>query len=269
MIRQPAVAGMFYPGQEQALHAELHACMGDAPASGRSPAYGVIVPHAGYRYSGRIAGETLAKVRVPSRVILLGPNHHGLGAPAALFAEGRWRTPLGDVAVDAALASHLLESCPGLASDPQAHLHEHSLEVLLPFLQCVNPAAQIVPICFGRMKGQELITLGKTLQLALKALGEDVLIVASTDMSHYIAAALAARRDHLAIERMLALDPEGLLATVAAHDISMCGVYAVTVLLAAARQRGGVAATLIRYGHSGEVTGDLDQVVGYAGLVLR
>jgi len=228
----------------------------------------VVAPHAGYVYSGRIAGEVYSKIRVPDLCVVLCPNHTGAGVQRSLDRDETWRTPLGDVPVDAALADALLGRA-GLARDIRAHAREHALEVHLPFIQARNPGARIVPICLGRVPPDGCVEIGEVLAEVVSRAGEDVLLVASTDMSHYIPARDAAVLDRMALDRVEALDAIGLYRTVAEHDISMCGVIPTTTVLAAARALGATAAELVRYGHSGETSGDLEHVVGYAGLVIQ
>jgi len=265
MIREPAVAGTFYRDGAAALASEVDRLLaaGGPPA----PALGVLVPHAGYIYSGAVAGAVYARVALPPRVIVLGPNHTGLGrAGAALWPAGAWRTPLGEVPVDAALCA-ALAAAQEVADDPRAHAREHSLEVQLPFLQRARPDVAIAPLCLAQLSYPECEALGRAVARAAEATG--ALVIASSDMSHYLPADLARAVDERALERLLALDPEGLYHRVHAEEISMCGIIPATVMLVAALERGAAAAQLIRYAHSGEVNGDLRRVVGYAGVVVR
>lgn len=267
MQRFPAVAGQFYPERPDALRKMVEQFLA-APVEGR-PAVGLVSPHAGYVYSGAIAGQTFAQVKVPRRVVILGPNHHGFGHPGAVYASGSWVTPLGETPIDAELAERILERCPGLAADEAAHRHEHSLEVQLPFIQARMPEATIVPICLGHGTLGELLGIGEGLGEVLLERPGEVLMVASSDMTHYESSEAAREKDMLALDRILALDPEGLYRTVADSGISMCGVIPVTVMLAAAKRAGAGKGTLVRYGNSGDVTGDQSQVVGYAGVVIE
>ena len=264
MDREPAVAGRFYEGDPRALAREVRAFL---EAEGeRIPALGVVAPHAGYVYSGAIAGAVYARVRVPARVIVLGPNHTGLGRPAALWpAGGGWRTPLGTVPVSRPLTD-ALAACPLVEVDLAAHTREHSLEVQVPFLAIARPDVELAALCLGPLDVEECAEVGRTVAAAAREHG--ALVVASSDMSHYIPAAKARARDQLAIDRILALDPEGLHRTVRREGITMCGVVPATVMLFAARELGATRAELVRYGSSGDVTGDERQVVGYAGLVV-
>lgn len=266
MQRVAAVAGQFYPGRTEALREMVSGFF--QGAKGEVQAVGIVSPHAGYIYSGAIAGETFARVRVPGTVVLLGPNHHGIGSPAALFPEGSWLTPLGESAVDGELSKSVLKECPMIQSDPAPHRHEHSLEVQVPFIQLSAPGASIVPICLGSLGLAELVELGEGIARAIAPRKRDVLMVASTDMTHYEAGEAARAKDKQALDRILSLDPEGLWETVRGGRISMCGVAPTVAMLAAARRLGASSAALVRYGNSGDVTGDQSQVVGYAGVIL-
>lgn len=265
MIRSPAVAGSFYPASPDALSRTIDELLG--PERGDRRVRAVVAPHAGYVYSGRIAGEVYARVHVPDRCVVLCPNHTGAGARRSLDADETWRTPIGDVPVDSALTEALLGRA-GLVKDTRAHAREHALEVHLPFLLRRNPRVRIVPLCLGGIAAAACVEIGEALADAVTKTGEDVLFVASTDMSHYIPADEAARLDRMALDRVEALDAPGLFRTVAENDITMCGFIPTTVTLAAAKVLGSSAAELVRYGNSGETSGDFDHVVGYAGLVI-
>jgi len=266
MDRHPAVAGQFYPGHAETLRRALESLL---PAvAEKQKAIGLMVPHAGYVYSGAIAGATFARVRIPERVVIFGPNHHGVGAEAAIYPGDRWLTPLGPVTVDATLTSRLIEDCPGLTADEAAHRYEHSLEVQVPFIQVENPQASIVPICIGHLRLDELLSLGSAIGASLACSGEEILLVASSDMTHYEPGEIAREKDQRALARVLALDPAGLYRTVREGRISMCGVLPTALMLAAAKELGASDAALVRYGNSGDVTGDQAEVVGYAGVVI-
>lgn len=266
MNREPAVAGRFYPARSQELAVEVDSFLGTVQAE---PAIGVMVPHAGYPFSGVIAGATFSRVVIPQTVILLGPNHHGYGAPAALWSAGRWKTPLGEIAIDTEVAHELLAASPLLQSDIAAHRYEHSLEVQVPFLQRLNPLTRIVPLSIGRVTFDDLLEIGRALAQVAARQEERPLLVASSDMTHYESAETARRKDHQALARICALDPQGLYQTVRDEKISMCGVLPTVIMLSAARELGALAAEVVRYGHSGEVTGEGSEVVGYAGVVVR
>lgn len=263
MERQPAVAGRFYAGEPAALRRDVDRFL--SATGDRIAAKGVVAPHAGYVYSGAIAGAVYARVAIPPRVIVLGPNHTGLGHPAALWPEGAWRLPTGEVPLDAALTAALAEG-PLVSPDREAHLHEHALEVQVPFLARARPDVAIAALCLGHLRYPDCEAIGKL--VARAARGAGALVVASSDMSHYIPAKLAHEKDQRAIERILALDPRGLYDVVHREQITMCGIIPATVMLVAAVELGATRAELVRYGNSGEVNGDTSQVVGYAGILV-
>lgn len=266
MVRQPAVAGQFYPGTKTQLLSELAHLI----PKGFSPQkrLGVISPHAGYIYSGSTAGQLLADIEIPATVIILGPNHHGVGALAALSPEDGWQTPLGIVPIEKRLAGLIRQQVPAVQEDSVAHLHEHSLEVQVPFLQYLRPDVSIVPLClaFGDYNGCEII--GSGLAAAIRAFDEEVLILASSDMTHYESAEMAKQKDSLALERALALDPKGLVEVCRSNRITMCGVIPAATMLVAAKALGAARAELVTYTTSGEVTGDYRQVVAYAAVEI-
>ncbi len=267
-LREPAVAGRFYPGQAAALQREVAALLGPAEEVEPRPALALVGPHAGYVYSGAIAGQTWARVVVPRRVVLMCPNHTGRGVLRSLWPGGGWRVPTGVVPVDEALGEAIEQHC-GAEPDRAAHLHEHSLEVHLPFALARQPELRIAALCLAGLSLDECREVGEGLAEVVRTSEEPVLLVASTDMSHYVTADEAATLDGMALARVQALDPEGLYQTVRSHRISMCGVLPTTVALFAARALGASLAELVRYGNSGERSGDYTQVVGYAGVLVR
>jgi AmmeMemoRadiSam system protein B len=266
MQRQPAVAGQFYPGSEHALRAALSRMIPEhrTPA----PVKGVISPHAGYVYSGAIAGTLFARIAVPGTVLIIGPNHHGTGAAAALYPDGEWVTPLGTTSINPRLNELLLRHSPHIRSDSVAHRLEHSLEVQLPFIQYLRPDVTMSAICLGHGDYASLRDIGRGIAAAIREYGEEVLIVASSDMTHYESAESARDKDHQALERVLALDGKGLLDLCHRRGITMCGVVPATVMLEAALQMGARHADVVAYGTSGDVTGDNEQVVGYAAVTV-
>ena len=266
MQRQPAVAGQFYSGSESQLRADLSLLIPENSVKTRVK--GIIAPHAGYVYSGAIAGKVYSRIEIPATVLILGPNHHGSGAPAALFPDGDWLTPLGPLAVNARLNTLLLQHVPYLQTDSLAHQREHSLEVQAPFLQYLRPDVSISAICLGHGDFKALQQIGRGIAAALQEYGEDVLIVASSDMTHYESAELARVKDEAALGRVLALDAAGLLDTCRSRNITMCGVVPSAVMIEAALALGASGAELAAYGNSGDVTGDNRQVVGYASVLV-
>jgi hypothetical protein len=247
-----------------ALLAEMLSPRAEAPLRARA----VVAPHAGWIYSGAIAGAAYARVRVPSRVVVMCPNHTGLGVRRSIWANGQWQLPGADVPVDAELAERIKDAA-NLQEDHLAHLKEHAVEVQLPFLRALNPDVGVVPIVLAQLSLEDCHEVGQGLAAAISEVGaDDVLVVASTDMSHYIPATAARRLDAMALERVVALDPDGLYEVVTREDISMCGYIPTTVALIAAKALGASSAELVRYGNSGDTSGDYDSVVGYAGAVV-
>ncbi len=270
MIRQPVFAGQFYPANPTDLRVEVERMLGAAavpPPTGR-PALALIAPHAGYVYSGRVAGATYAAAELPHTLVILCPNHTGRGSSLAVMNEGSWETPLGRVPIDGTLADRILEEVAEASVDALAHLREHSLEVQLPFLQVKLGEFSMVPICVGTQRLDLLIEVGHGVGRALARHASPAAIVVSSDMSHYIPAEEARMKDMMAIERITALDPEGLHRVVREHDISMCGYAPAVAGLTAAVDRGATTACLVDYANSGEASGDETRVVGYAGLTV-
>ncbi|MGP0019472.1 MAG: AmmeMemoRadiSam system protein B [Candidatus Sulfotelmatobacter sp.] len=270
ILRHPAVAGRFYPADPDELRTEVLGFLSQLPSTHQTPvrALGCIAPHAGYMYSGHVAGAVFACLDVPERCIVLCPNHTGQGCPLAMMSEGAWQTPLGDVPLDAELAAALKQRFPVLQEDAAAHRAEHAAEVELPFLLLRQPQLSFVPIALGTGQFEILEHLGAALADVIAAQNDPVLIVASSDMNHYESDTVTRAKDHRAIERILSLDPLGLFDVVTQQNISMCGFGPAVAMLTAARQLGAKSAELIKYATSGDVSGDRNMVVGYAGVVV-
>jgi len=274
-LRTPAVAGRFYPDRADELLRDVRAYsspVGAAGAHDRVRAIGCISPHAGYIYSGGVAGAVYSRVEIPERCVILCPNHTGKGGPLAVMATTTWQTPLGEVAPDTDLGLRLLGRFPALHEDSAAHRSEHAIEVQLPFLQAQQPKLKIVPIAVGTRDFDVLSGLGAALAEVIgqeKDLEGRVLIVASSDMNHYESDALTRVKDRRAIERVLAMDARGLWEVVMDEHISMCGFGPAVVMLTAGKLLGAASATLIKYATSGEVSGDYQSVVGYAGIIVN
>ena len=266
MQRQPAVAGQFYAGNGNKLRSDLAGLIPESHIHRKVT--GIIAPHAGYVYSGAIAGRVYASIEIPATVLILGPNHHGAGAAAALYPDGEWLTPLGPVIVNSRLNALLQQHIPLLSSDTLAHQFEHSLEVQVPFFQYLRPDATISAICLGHGGYDAVRQIGEGIAAAIRDFGEEVLIVASSDMTHYESAESARRKDELALERVLGFDPQGLLQVCRSEQITMCGVVPAAVMLVAAGELGATRAELVAYGTSGDVTGDNRQVVAYAAVTV-
>jgi AmmeMemoRadiSam system protein B len=267
-VRQPAVSGRFYPGRADELRADVRRFLGGEPERPGQRHVGVVVPHAGYVYSGAIAGKVFADTAVPRRVVVLAPNHTGRGARVAVWSRGAFALPGDQVPVDEELCARLLDTGVGFVVDHEAHRYEHALEVELPFVRARRPDALVTPVILGGLDGAECVALGRTLAEAVDAIGDEVLVVASSDMSHYLPDDVTRRIDRRAIEPMLACDAERLYDVVEREDISMCGVLPATTMLAYARARGAHKGTLLAYGTSAEAFGDTDRVVGYAGITI-
>jgi len=270
-VRQPAVAGSFYPANPQRLRAEIEhytAAPPEAEAQPKVSALGCVVPHAGYMYSGHVAGAVYRRLELTERVAILCPNHTGMGEPLAIMSEGAWRTPLGDAPIDEELAAELKARMPLLSEDDEAHRSEHALEVQLPFLQVLLPEFRFVPITIGTGNFEVLSALGVAIANALAQHDERILVIASSDMNHYESDSVTRVKDRRAIDQLLALDPRGLYTVVREGNISMCGYGPAVAMLTAARKLGASKAELIRYATSGDVGGDRDRVVGYAGIAV-
>lgn len=271
-LRLPAVAGRFYPAEAGELARQVTGFLA-AGASRPRRARAVMAPHAGYVYSGGVAGKVFAAVEVPERVVVLAPNHTGRGPRVSVMAAGAWRIPGADVPVDQELAAALLAAFPDARADHEAHRFEHAIEVELPFLVARQPGVRIVPVVLGMLPAADAVALGAALHRAVAELraahpAGDVLVVASSDMSHYLPDESARQVDRVALAPLLDFDPEALHRTVVEHDISMCGFVPATVMLAYAREAGADRPELVAYATSGDASGDRSHVVGYAGVVL-
>lgn len=267
MIRPPAVAGRFYSADPKQLARDVGQYIGSGAEKIR--ALGCVVPHAGYMYSGHVAGGVYSSVEIPSQCILLGPRHYPRGEPMAILSEGSWQTPLGKAQIDSALARALAHACPRLREDAVAHQPEHSLEVQLPFLQRLVPDFRFVPVVLGTDRYPPLEELGHAVAEVIRAQKEPVLVIASSDMNHYESDAVTRVKDHRAIVQIVDLNPRGLYDTVRSEGISMCGYAATVAMLVAVLDLGATKAHLIRYATSGDISGDREQVVGYAGIIVE
>lgn len=273
LVRPPAVAGRFYPGRAEELLRDIREYTAPAATTPAEAtlvsALGCIVPHAGYIYSGHVAGAVFSRIEIPEHCIVLCPNHTGFGVRLATMAATAWRTPLGEVAADTGLAAQLLQCFPLLEEDSGAHRAEHAIEVQLPFLQVRQKNLHVVPIAVGTGDFGVLCGLGEALASVIAASEHKALIIASSDMNHYESDAVTRVKDRKAIERVLALDAAGLFEVVKSEKISMCGFGPAIIMLTAAKRLGATSATLVEYATSGEVSGDFARVVGYAGIVVE
>ena len=272
-VRPPAVAGFFYEGAAAPLRRDVESYLAGAapPRRPEGSWSALLLPHAGYTYSGRIAGAGAGAVEWPGRVLILGPNHRGVGAGAALSTAESWRTPLGDVPLDAELGAALEAACPSLVRDEAAHAAEHSLEVIVPFLQVARPGVRIACVSLGEPDIGLCREVGRGAARVVKdaaARGERVAIVVSSDLNHYLPRAANREKDGRAIDALLSGDPEELFDRVLVRErISMCGVLPATAMLFAMQELGGARGTLLSQGDSADSSGDESRVVGYASLV--
>lgn len=265
MVRNACVAGMFYPGNQKALARELERLI--VFPETRRKVMGLVSPHAGYVYSGSCAGRGFGSIQIPDSVVVIGVNHRGYGPSLVIDGHDTWKTPLGECPVDTELGKKIVEHSELFVIDLQTGIEEHSLEVQVPFIQMINPRARILPIIVSSMDLEQLLVAGQVIAECLRGI-DDVLIVASTDMSHYIDAETAEHEDRKAIDRILRLDPEGLFKTVRTEHISMCGVSPTVMMLKAAVENGASVAEVVEYTHSGKTSGDYRQVVAYLSMII-
>ena len=270
MVRNPAVAGQFYPDKREELSLEIERLTGRVPAK-KEDALGLLLPHAGYAYSGAVAASTLAAVNPRPTYIIVGPNHTGLGQPFSISTSDYWKTPLGDVKIDGKLTDRILKDCELIRKDEFAHIHEHSIEVQLPFLQKFCGAFTFVPIVVAQAGIDIYQKIGLSLARSIKELGMDkaVSIIASSDMTHYETQKSARDKDSRALEAIVKLDETALVERVRELDISMCGFAPAAIMIAAVKVLGAKKARVIKYQTSGDVTGDNSSVVGYAGVIIN
>jgi MEMO1 family protein len=271
-LRAPAVAGRFYPARADELLHDIRKYV--SPNAGSMvAAIGCVAPHAGYIYSGGVSGAVYSRIEIPEHCVILCPNHTGKGQALAVMATTTWQTPLGEVAADAGVATELLRRFPALREDSAAHRSEHAIEVQLPFLQVRQPRLKIVPIAIGTRDFDLLRGLGEALAEVIGDWEEagqgKVLMVASSDMNHYESDAITRVKDDKAIEKISAMDARGLWEVVMHEGVSMCGFGPTVAMLTAAKLLGAASATLVKYATSGEVSGDFEAVVGYAGIVVQ
>ncbi|MFC1912879.1 AmmeMemoRadiSam system protein B [Chloroflexota bacterium] len=267
MIRNPVVAGQFYPASPTQLTETIRGMVDEK--STREEVIGLVAPHAGYPYSGPVAGATISRIAFKDTFIVIGPNHTGRGKPLSIMTEGTWETPLGPVEIDSALAKRILALSDHLEEDHLAHQYEHSIEVQLPFLQYFKPDIKLVPIILSYYSDSTYKEIGKEIAAAIQELDKKVVIIASSDMTHYESQESAEKKDTKAIEAVLDLNEDELLKRVDELNISMCGYAPVVSLISAARELGATSAELVKYQTSGDTTGDYSAVVGYAGIIIK
>jgi AmmeMemoRadiSam system protein B len=267
VLRLPAVAGRFYPSDPAELTAQVQQYAKTDSSTKKYSARACLVPHAGYMYSGHVAGAVFSRITLPQKIVILGVRHFPRGEAIAILSNGAWRTPLGDAPIDPSLAKALQAECPLLREDQVAHRAEHSLEVQLPFLQVLSAGFAFVPIALGTVRFEDLVIVGEALARVLAAT-PDVLLLTTSDLNHYEDDETTRVKDRKAIEKLLALDARGLYDTCVNEEISMCGLGPAVAMLTALRALNTTHAELVRYGTSSDVTGDTSAVVGYAGLIF-
>jgi hypothetical protein len=267
MRRPPVVAGQFYYGTAERLKGQVEQYISSDAV--KEKVIGALSPHAGLMYSGHVAGAVYSSIIFPETFIILGPNHTGLGSRLSLMASGEWEIPGGILTVDEDLAGAVAEEVPVMSRDAQAHEFEHSIEVQLPFIAYYSGKARIVPITVMNVSIQECKTIGEGIARAVRHSRSSTVIVATSDMSHYLTDTHARSLDKLALNEVLNLNPEGLYTTVVRQNISMCGFIPATIMLYASISLGSHEAKLVKYATSGEVSGDYEHVVGYAGVIIK
>jgi len=266
-MRKPAVANRFYPGTREQLTREIKEILPPTQSSNKIKALAVMSPHAGYIYSGALAAKTFHQVEVPETVVLLGPNHTGQGGPVALSAD-TWDMILGKVEVNSEFNTLLRHNSSLFRIDETAHRFEHSIEVQIPLLQMQTDSLKIVPVILSHLSYADCRELAKALASAIKQCKEDVLIVASSDMSHFESRRIAQQKDSIALREIEQLDPRGLFQAVIENNISMCGMIPTVITMLAVKLLGATSSQLVDYTDSGYVAGETSQVVGYAGVIF-
>lgn len=265
-MRQPAVAGQFYPLHSEYLEEELKRCFEGLEIQERE-VLGAVCPHAGYMYSGKVAAHVYATIPEADTYVIFGPNHTGYGSPVSLSRE-TWKTPLGNLDVDLELADGFLGSI--VDTDELGHRYEHSIEVQLPFLQYrFDQNFKILPICMGMQDEETAVEVGNLVADLISESGKRVVIIASSDFTHYDTAEHAKEIDSDVIDAILKFDIPGMYDRLYRRNATVCGYGPITAMLSASQKLGGSRVTLLKYSNSGEVSGDTDAVVGYAAIIVE
>ncbi len=267
MVRRAVVAGQFYNGTKESLREQVKKYIDEKME--KEEVIGALAPHAGFMFSGQVAGAVYSRIIFPETFVILGPSHTGAGHPCAIMTKGIWQTPLGEVEIDSDLACKILASSKSLREDERAHSYEHSIEVQLPFLQYLGKDFKFVPICLGHLDLETCRDIGKAVAKTIKEGKKKVVIVASSDLTHYEPQEEANKKDKIALDTVIKLDPEELFSKVEELRISMCGVIPTTIMLIASKELGAKKGELVKYMTSGDVIGDYRQVVGYGGALIK
>ncbi len=269
MLRLPAVAGRFYPSNAEELTVQVRRYAEVDSKEKARVVKACLVPHAGYMYSGHVAGAVFARMALSKKFIVLGVRHQPRGEAAAVLSNGAWRTPLGDAAIDEELAKELKEACPQLREDAVAHSAEHSLEVQIPFLQVLAEKFTFVPVALGTVRFEELTKIGEGIGKVLSKAKENVLLLTTSDLNHYEDDATTRAKDAKAVEQLLAMNASGLYETCRKEQISMCGLGPAVAMLTALKEMGGAKAEVVKYATSADVSNDRETVVGYVGMIFE
>jgi MEMO1 family protein len=268
VLRLPAVAGRFYPSDPVELTTLVRRLTIKTDAVSPARVKACLAPHAGYMYSGQVAGSVFSRIVLPRKIVILGVRHFPRGEQAAILSRGAWRTPLGDAEIDESLAKVLRQECGLLREDSVAHSAEHSLEVQLPFLQVLVREFTFVPLALGTVQFEDLVLVGEGIARALASQSEDVLLLTTSDLNHYEDDETTREKDGKAIEQLLVLNARGLYDTCMREEISMCGLGPAVAMLTALQALGAKRAELVKYATSADVSGDTRAVVGYAGMTF-
>ncbi|MDD5014135.1 MAG: MEMO1 family protein [Atribacterota bacterium] len=279
-IRKAAVAGSFYAGDSKSLNMQIKNCFLHKIGPGKIPLInpkrenniiGLVSPHAGYMYSGSVAATGFYKIALdgkPDTIIVLGPNHHGFGEDVSIMVEGNWKTPLGELEIDTDIAENILKNSKIIKNDKKANQYEHSIEVQLPFIQYLfDRDIKFVPICMTRQDINTDIEIAQS--ICSSVVGKNILIIASSDFTHYETQEYAENADTQAINAILEFNPKKLYDMIYHRNLTMCGPGPITVMLIACETLGAKKAELLKYATSGDVSGIYDQVVGYASIIIR
>ena len=279
-VRKPAVAGSFYAGDSKSLNRQIENCFLHKIGPGEIPLVnpqrqnnilGLISPHAGYMYSGPVAANGFYKIALdgkPDTIIILGPNHRGFGEEISIMAEGSWETPLGELEIDTDIVEDILKNTKIIKNDKKAHQYEHSIEVQLPFIQYLfGKDIKFVPICMTRQDINTDIEIAQS--ICSSVVNKNILIIASSDFTHYEPQEYAKNADRQAIESILEFNPKKLYNLIYRQNLTMCGPGPITVMLIVCETLGAKKAELLQYATSGDVSGMVDQVVGYASIIIK